>query len=42
MQEIDFLSKYVALPEVWQVGPPASAPVPAPVPEVPAQPAASA
>ena len=34
MQEIDFLSKYVALPEIWQVGPavPAPAPETAPAP----------
>ena len=32
LQETDFLSKYVALPEMWQVGPPAPAtPPPAPV-----------
>ena len=28
LQETDFLSKYVALPEIWQVGPPAPAPAP--------------
>lgn len=33
LQETDFLSKYVALPEMWQVGPLAA---PAPVPETPA------
>ncbi|MCX6810353.1 MAG: VanW family protein [Candidatus Berkelbacteria bacterium] len=33
LQETDFLSKYVALPEMWQVGP---AETPAPPPETPA------
>ena len=36
LQETDFLSKYVALPEIWLVGP-----APAPAPEVTPDPSAT-